>query len=311
MAPGKLVLITAPFDQGDILRDFLDWHLHLGFDLILAIDHGSTDGSREILDEYAATGRLIWWPLPDRNIDNYSPGDVLSTAARDEYGADWIVHCDVDEFLCTSGADLRTILADAEERGASVLDIPRRAMTGRPIPEGKRATEVLTLRIDETYNPSHEEMVSGNIPTRFCFIGVQGHLAIRASAFEKYGPGAHTTTPRWGETASDERLYILTYPTRGFATLQQKVENVASFLALNPDLPPGWGWHWRRLVRQRAEGRLREAYDNEFVSDEEARRLIADGTCATDETVASWLRAKDAAATSKAKPSLIQRLFRR
>ncbi len=51
MIKGKIVLITVPCDQGDILRDFLDWHLQQGIDLILAMDGGSTDGSTDILEE--------------------------------------------------------------------------------------------------------------------------------------------------------------------------------------------------------------------------------------------------------------------
>src|SRR6266851_4586877 len=61
----RIVLFTAPADQGDILRDFLEWHLDLGVDLILALDHGSTDGSSELLDEYSRTGRVRWFPLPE------------------------------------------------------------------------------------------------------------------------------------------------------------------------------------------------------------------------------------------------------
>ena len=38
MLKGKIVLIAIPYDQGDILQDFLDWHLHLGIDMILAMD---------------------------------------------------------------------------------------------------------------------------------------------------------------------------------------------------------------------------------------------------------------------------------
>ena len=64
----KIVLFTAPIDQGDILQDFLDWHLDLGVDLILAIDHGSTDGSRELLERYSTTHPVVWFPLPERDL---------------------------------------------------------------------------------------------------------------------------------------------------------------------------------------------------------------------------------------------------
>ena len=72
MIKGKIVLITVPCDQGDILRDFLDWHLQQGIDLILAMDGGSTDGSTDILEEYSKTGRVVWLPLPERDLTKYA-----------------------------------------------------------------------------------------------------------------------------------------------------------------------------------------------------------------------------------------------
>ena len=293
MAKGKIVLITAPYDQGDILKDFLDWHLDLGIDLILALDHGSTDGSRELLEEYAHTRAVVWIPLPERNISKYSPADELAAKARDEYSADWIIHCDVDEFLCTRTRDLRTILAEAERSNTTLLDIPRHGMTGPPLGTGQRATQALTLRIDRPVETTEEQRVSGELPAPFIFIGIRGHLAVRASAFEAYGPGAENATTTVGESATSDELYILHYAMRGYETLETKVRNTAAFLKQNPDLPPGWGWHWRRWIRLQEQGRLREDYEREFVSAERAQELIADGTCVYDCTVINWLKTRE------------------
>ena len=108
MTTGRIVLITMPYDQVDIVGDFLDWHLDLGIDLILALDGGSTDGTREVLEKYASTGRVVWFPLPERDMTKYSIADELAAMARDRYQADWIIYADVDEFVCTHGKSLRT-----------------------------------------------------------------------------------------------------------------------------------------------------------------------------------------------------------
>ena len=292
MLKGKIVLITIPYDQVDILQDFLDWHLQLGIDLIVAMDGGSTDGSRDVLEANAKTGPVVWMPLPERDMTKYSVTDELAALARDRYDADWIILCDVDEFLCTKGADLRTILAEAERDGITLLTVPRRTMTGPPLQPGQRATQALTLRIDRTVEPTHEQQISWNLPAPFVFLEVGGHLVVRASALAQYGVGAHVATTSWGKSETSDQLYILHYAVRGFESLLTKVHNTEAWLNDNKHLAPGWGWHWRRWIHLNKEGRLREDYDQQFVSSERAEELIREGICVVDETVAQWIAKK-------------------
>ena len=289
----KIVLFTAPFDQGDILEDFLEWHLDLGVDLILAVDHGSTDGSRELLDRYSKTHPVVWFPLPERDLTKYSPADELAALARDRYHADWIIHCDVDEFLCTRGDDLRTILADAKEKDLTLLTVPRHGVTGAPLQAGRRATQTLNLRIDRPVEPTYDEKISGNLPVPFLFVQIGGHLIVRATALKEYGSGAEIATTAWGKSGTSDRLYILHYAIRGFESFRTKVQNTAACLDDNKHLAPSWGWHWRRWILLQEEGRLREDYDRQFVSPLRAQELVREGVCVVDDTVASWIAKKE------------------
>jgi hypothetical protein len=296
MRKKRIVLFTAPSDQGDILQDFLDWHLDLGVDLILAMDHGSTDGSRELLERYSKTHAVVWFPVPERDITKYSPADELAALARDRYGADWIIHCDVDEFLCTRGADLRTILARADRDGLTLITVPRRTMTGAPLQPGQRATQALTLRIDRTVEPTAAQQVSWELPAPFAFLEVGGHLIVRAAAFDRYGAGAHVGTTTAGASGTLDDLYILHYAVRGFESLRTKVRNTASWLDANRHLAPGMCWHWRRWIHLDEQGLLREDYDRQFVSPERARELVQQGVCVVDRSVARWLEERAARA---------------
>jgi len=284
----RIVLFTAPADQGDILQDFLDWHLDLGVDQILALDHGSSDGSRELLERYATTRRVAWFPIGERDISKYSPADELAALARDKYGADWIIHCDADEFLCTTGRDLRTVLDQARDRGITLIDVPRRTMTGPALQAGQPATRALTLRIDRTVVPTAEQQVTWDLPAPFVFLDVGGHLIVRADAFARYGAGAHAGATTYGTSATVDELYILHYAMRGYESLRMKVRNTESWLQANQHLAPGLCWHWRRWIHLAEAGLLREDYDRQFVSDERARELVAQGICTVDATVASW-----------------------
>jgi hypothetical protein len=288
MSSGRIILITMPYDQADIVEDFLDWHLELGVDLILALDGGSTDGTRDVLERYASTTRVVWFSLPERDMSKYSVADELAAMARDRYEADWIIYSDVDEFICTHGKDLRSVLADSDRDGITLLDLPRRTMTGPPIPANRRATEVLTLRIDRTVVPTGEQMLSGDLPVPFAFVEVGGHIAVRAAAIGSFAMGMHAAAVTWGTSATSD-LYILHYAIRGYEDFRQKVRNTEKWLEDNPHLPLGWGWHWRRWIQLEKAGRLREDYDCQFVSPSRATELVADGTCAVDTTIAAWL----------------------
>jgi hypothetical protein len=169
MSADKIVLAVCPYDRGDILHDFIEWHLHLGIDLVLVQDFGSTDGSRAQLDQLARQGQVALVPLPTRDMANHKVDDALAELARDKYQADWIILCDADEFLCPIGADLRTILRDAESSEFTMLSVPCFNMTG-PMIEREKAPEELTSRIDKPTRETGEQQLSGELPGPYIFI---------------------------------------------------------------------------------------------------------------------------------------------
>jgi hypothetical protein len=250
-----------------------------------------------MLDRYAKTRPVVWFPVSERDIRKYSPADELAALARDRYDADWIIHCDVDEFLCTSGVPLRAVLEQAEREGLTLISVPRRTMTGPLMKPGDTATAALTLRIDRTVGLTPAQLIDWNLPVPFAFLNVGNHLIVRASAFDRYGPGAHGGSVTSGGSDSIDGVYILHYAIRGFETLQTKVKDTASWLAINSHLEPTQCWHWRRWIHLSEQGLLWNDYEQQFVSPERARELVRDGTCAIDRTVADWLERRTPAAT--------------
>lgn len=293
MRSPKVVLIVCAIDQDDILEDFIDWHLHLGVDLVLVQDFDSQDGSRALLDRWAKTGRVSWFSLPERDMAKYNPGDALAEMARDKFQADWIILGDADEFLCPLDADLKTILRDAERNGYSALDVPRFNMTGPEVEPGQRAVSILTLRIDKGFKATQDQKLSGDLTVPQIFLDSLSHVIVRAKAFQAFGPGAHTVAVSDGKCGNLGRLRFLHYNMRTYDKFETKVRNAARWLDDNKHLDRGWGWHWRRWIRLHGEGRLRDEYAAQFVSPQRAEELIGDGTCSIDETVANWFRKRN------------------
>jgi hypothetical protein len=286
------VLCTHPLDQGDILSDFLEWNFELGVDFVLVQDLGSTDGTHDALDKFARTGRLAWFVLPERNMLKYKPDQALAQMARDQYGADWIIMCDVDEFLCPRSEDLHSALEKAQEDDITVVNVPCFNMIGPVLKPGERALETLTLRIDRPIQETAQQQGTGDITVPYTFIRHPPKTIVHASTFVDYVPGTHGATSSRGKTAELSGLHFKHYLMRDFDRFEKKIQNAAAWLSDNPHLPSWWGWHWRRWIRLNQEGRLREEYENQFVSPARAQELIRDGICQMDEIVSSWIRSR-------------------
>ena len=296
MANDKIVLLVLPSDQSDILKDYIEWHLDLGVDLILAEDVGSSDNTHGILESFSKGGRVQWSIVPEKNRLKYRAEETLAKMAIDQHGADWIIMSDVDEFLCSQGQELRTILQRAAADNVTAISVPCFNMTGRIPESAERATETLTLRVDQPVIETGEQQLSGDIPVPYIFIRHPPKTIARASAFAGYGPGMHSVATAWGKPGEFSELRFLHYPIRGFDKFQTKMANAAAFFEENTHLEPWWSWHWRRWIRLNQDGRLREEYESQFLSPARAQELVRDGICTVDETVANWIKNKNAAA---------------
>lgn len=311
MADDKIVLATFPANQGDIVQDYIEWNLDLGVDLILAEDCNSSDNTHAVLNYFSNRGQLHWFPTV-RNYLNCRPAEAMAEMAREVYGADWLIMCDVDEFLCPQTDNLRTILKAAAAEGVTAISVPCFNMIGPLLSEG-RATQTHTLRIDKTVIETHEHQLSGDIPVPYIFIRHPPKTIVRTAAFKEYASGSHSVKTTWGRTAEFPELRLLHFPIRGFDKFQKKIENVTAFFQENTHFEPGWGWHWLRWIRINQEGRLREEYENQFVSPDEAAKLISEGVCSIDRTIANWVKDKNKSALHRFADrgfARLERLFR-
>src|SRR5215210_5495970 len=85
-------------DEEDVIEANLDYHLAQGVDFVIATDNRSEDRTAEMLSRYERRGLLH---LIHEPADDYSQGRWVTRMARlaaTEYGADWVLNNDADEF---------------------------------------------------------------------------------------------------------------------------------------------------------------------------------------------------------------------
>ena len=132
-------------DEGDVVQQHLDFHLAAGVDLVVATEHASSDGTREILESYAREGRVRVLHEPEGPFRQREWVTRMARLAATEHSADWVVNSDVDEFWWPRGGTLPEVLASIPGRYGLVQSLVRHFV---PVPEDDRPFEErMTLRL--------------------------------------------------------------------------------------------------------------------------------------------------------------------
>ena len=129
----KLVMTLLARDEADVIESWLAFHLNAGADFVVATDNRSQDGTTDVLERYAREGlvHLIREPGDDLRQDEWVTR--MARLAATDFGADWVINSDADEFWWPRGASLAHVLAAIPARYGTVGAFLR---TFAPRPDG-------------------------------------------------------------------------------------------------------------------------------------------------------------------------------
>jgi hypothetical protein len=100
-------------NEADYLREWIEFHKLVGFELFFLYNNFSTDHHREVLAPYIADGTVVHreWPVEPAQMAGYR--DVLERHRHDTY---WLGLFDIDEFLFSpTGERVSNVLRGFEE----------------------------------------------------------------------------------------------------------------------------------------------------------------------------------------------------
>ena len=261
-------------DEADIVEAQLAFHLHAGVDFVIATDNRSQDGTTEILERYQRAGYLH---LLREDGDDMRQDDWVTRMARlaaTEFGADWVINTDADEFWWPRGGSLKDVLATIPERYGAVRGCWRHFL---PRPEdGKSFSERMTVRLAQPAPPgdkrtiyhAHQKVAHRADPTVEVEMGNHDVIGSRREPLRGWHP-----------------IEVLHFSFRSLAQLTRKG---MGHWSRRPDLDVTL--HQTRLHEAYLRGRLEEYYDVFVVSDEQLERGLADGTLAIDTRLRDVLR---------------------
>src|SRR3954453_893705 len=106
----KLVMTLLARDEADVVDDNVKFHLNAGVDFVIAMDNLSHDGTTEILESYAKAGQLHLIRQASEYLRQADWITEMGRLAATEFGADWVIHGDADEFWWPRGESLKDVL---------------------------------------------------------------------------------------------------------------------------------------------------------------------------------------------------------
>jgi hypothetical protein len=270
-----LVMTLVVRDEQDIIATNLDYHLAQGVDMVIATDHGSTDGTSEILDRYARDGvvHLIRDPEPGHHQSRRVT--AMARLASERFAADWVLHNDADEFWWPVAGSLCDVFAAIPD-AYNALEV-RRRVNFLPAPEGDGPfQDRLVVREVVSRNglgkPLEPKVAHRPAPD---VVVAAGNHWLRGGALR---PAPHA-----------DMLEIFHFPMRSLAQYDRKVVKLGHGYEQAGPLSPEVGRDQLAMLEVHRRGELAQWYADAVPSREELQRGIAEGRFVVDRRLQGFL----------------------
>jgi len=273
----KLVLTVLARDEADVIDAQVAFHLNAGVDYVVATDNNSRDGTTEILEAYARQGVLHIIREPAEGLRQGEWVTRMARLAAAEFGADWVINSDADEFWWPRGGSLKDVLAAVPARYGVVRAFWRSFV---PVPDdGGLFAERMTARLSQT--------APINDPTSFYRPVIK--VAHRADPSVTVARGNHALADSALLTLTTwHPIEVLHFPLRSRAQWMRKVELQGDAFTKHIERS-GTGYHLKGYDALQG-GRLDEQHRSLVVDDEAVRQGVAAGALVIDTRLRDALR---------------------
>jgi Glycosyl transferase family 2 len=273
----KLVTTLLARDEADVVEAQIAFHLNAGADLVIVTDNRSSDGTTEILESLAREGQVHLIREEGTDFRQSEWVTRMARLAATDFGADWVINTDADEFWWPRGGDLKEVLAAVPKRYGIVRAIWR-PFCPRPA-RGEFFAESMIVRL--TPDAPINDPSSPFRP--------QSKVAHRADPQVVVTNGNHglqgsTLAPLHGWYPFE----ALHFPIRSLEQWERK--NVVTLAGWREN-PRGFGTAYHeKVVQAQKEGRTGESYEALLVDDDNLERGLEDGSLTIDTRLRDVLR---------------------
>jgi hypothetical protein len=276
----KLMMTLVVRNEAEIIEANLDYHLAQGVDFVLVTDHGSDDGTSEILSRYERDG-VAQVIRDDREGHRQSERVTrMVQIAAERYSADWVINSDADEFWWPLAGSLRDVFESIPDEFGQIA---------------VRLRHFLPLAAD-----LDDEDDSGEFYVRLLYrdsesLDLYGaptmpKVAHRPRRDVRIAPGNHALLGHGLRTVpAGELIEILHFPMRSFEQWERKVlQTGLGYEQLGPDSPEA-GRDQILLLEMQRSGQLPAYFRGRMLDEESMKRGLQDGSVVFDDRLARFM----------------------
>lgn len=276
-------------DEADIIAANIEFHRAMGVDFFIVMDNRSVDETSEILHDYARQGLVHYIYQSEDDYAQHRWVTRMARIAATDYGADWVINNDADEFWWPERSDdLRDALSTLPAQAAAAC-AQRTNFIPREPPVDPFFANAMTVRDTASVNA-----LGRPLPGKVC------HRAHRDIVVEQ---GNHAVAVAGDRvTPVDLAVTILHFPMRSYAQFANKIAKGGAAYERNQDLDRGTGATWRHLYERFKRSELEDHYRSQVPSEAEVRDGLATGRYVVDERLKRFFAAHGAGSRHAAPP---------
>lgn len=251
--------------------------------IVVAVLSPGDDGCWQWLKENPAPDLEIVH-FPEDTSDKVLMEDAVRIVRRAD--ADWVMMLDADEFPLPRTGDIRAAFSDTT---GDIVRIPRfnvvLGATGPRMELPPRLSSYDEILLYAKEPADFRERLKADDGMAWLPVVPLPKIAVRPENLVALKMGLHDASLAVGNEAKRmdlNRVVIAHVPMSDYSRFAAKVANIEmTFARHGGELAPNFGWHWRRWVELKRDGKLEREFDLSRVTEKDLAAGLAKGQIAT------------------------------